>query len=214
MNKKIKTIIFDLGGVLLNIDFRLTQKAFIQHGIAQAVEFYNKHSRIKLFDDLEKGDISPKYFYDEIRRLSEKNLTNAEIQKAWNVMLLDFPAKRIELLKTLKHNYQIFLLSNSNIIHYEHYIKQLQNQGVDDFDNLFDKAYYSFLSRKCKPSIDFFYEPIKEFNLQTENTLFIDDTLQHIQQAQNIGIHTYHIKEDDEVCDLFKNGKLIEQLIG
>jgi HAD superfamily hydrolase (TIGR01509 family) len=208
MKHNIEAIIFDLGGVLLNIDFCLSQKAFIELGLAEAEQFYNKHSRIELFDDLERGIIQAEQFYDEIRKLSGKQLSNDIIQKAWNAMLLDFPNHRIALLKELKKHYRIFLLSNTNIIHYEYYTNQLKQQGVEDFDNLFHKAYYSFRSGKCKPSSDFFNEPMIEYNLLAESTLFIDDTMQHIQQAKSIGIVTYHIDNDEEVCSLFENGKL------
>jgi FMN phosphatase YigB (HAD superfamily) len=205
MKKKlnVENIIFDFGGVILNIDYQLTIDAFKEIGMDNFEESYSQATQIHLFDNLEIGKISPDEFRNGIRKVSEKDLSDEKIDYAWNKIILDLPKRRIDLLESIKQNYRIFLLSNTNIIHYNLYIKQLQKFGYTNFDEIFKKAYFSFEIGMRKPNLEIFEYIIKKENLNPTKTVFIDDSIQHISAASQFGIQTYHIGKNEDIINLF-----------
>ena len=120
MNSKPKNILFDLGGVLLNIDFKLTSNAFKHLGVTDFDEMFTQHFSNPLFELLETGKIDESAFYEAFRKEVGLPLSDAQIQSAWNALLLDFPPERIEWLKKIASKYRIFLFSNTNQIHYDY----------------------------------------------------------------------------------------------
>ena len=114
--KNCKAIIFDLGGVILNIDYKLTITEFEKLGLKNADSFYSKKVQNPIFDKIEVGAISPKEFLEQLQKECD-NASIELVENAWNAMLLDLPQSRLNYIKTLKNNYQIFLLSNTNAIH-------------------------------------------------------------------------------------------------
>jgi len=188
----IKNIILDLGGVVINIDYQLTIAAFEKLGITNAHEFYSQQQQTNLFDLLETGNISDDSFRDEIRRFAQKNLSDEAIDNAWNAMLLDFPPARLETLRLLKSKYKTFLLSNTNSIHYRAYTQTLKtNFGKENLSDYFHKEYYSHLIKRRKPNPDAFRFVINDQNLLPQETLFIDDSKQHILGAQSVNLQTH-----------------------
>lgn len=212
MTKKItiNTIIFDFGGVILDIDYKKLVEEFAKLGISDFDKYYSQHEQENLFDELEIGKISPTTFRERLNLIFKKQLTYEELDSAWNSILLDLPESRINLLKNVKKNYKIFLLSNTNEIHYNSYIKQLNEFGYDDFDKIFDKAYFSFRMGLKKPDKDIFKKVIIEQNLDIDKTLFIDDSLQHIESAKSIGLQTYYLKKGEDVSVLFDENSLLK----
>ncbi|MGB0882303.1 MAG: HAD family hydrolase [Vicingaceae bacterium] len=203
--KGIKNIIFDLGGVLLNLDFNLTLQAFVELGIADFKGYYNKAKQVGLFDDFEIGRISEDQFCDQIRALSGIKKSNDEIIVCWNAMLLNFPTVRKELLLKLKEELSIVLLSNTNETHVRAFLKTVKKDiELDSLTPLFKHVYYSNEIGFRKPNIDAFEFVLAQNNFKAEETLFIDDSIQHIEGAQKLGIKTYHIT-DKPVEELFAN---------
>lgn len=199
----IKNIIFDLGGVLLNIDYNLTREAFINLGISQEQLLYSQKEQGLLFDQLEIGNISPEIFYDQIRDMSYLGLSASEIDGAWNALLLDFPKERLDLLASLKGKYRLFLLSNTNIIHYEAYIANFKAEhGENGLGSYFEKMYLSHEVGLRKPDPKIFQLVLDEQKLEASQTLFIDDSKQHIDVANSLGIKT-HWLDKGVVTDLF-----------
>jgi len=200
--KNIKAIIFDLGGVLLNISYKKTITEFTKIGIENSSSFYSKKSQTNIFNLLETGSISEEDFVSEIKK-SCKNASSKQILFAWNAMLLDLPGNITKLLKNLKTDYSIFLLSNTNTIH----VKQLKNILGDgkynEFFHLFDKIYYSHEIKLRKPDKKAFQIILEENNLNPKNVLFIDDSPQHIEGAKKLGIKTYHLLDNESVTALF-----------
>lgn len=198
----IKNIVFDFGRVLLNIDPYLTQKGLTQLG-------YRPHDeKAGAKDDevvvkLEQGKISPEEFLDEVLEVLIEGTTKQQVIDAWNAMLLDFPQKHLKTIQQLKQNYKVFLLSNSNQIHYDHYSKTFyQTYGIE-LEDLFDKTWFSFNIGVIKPETDIFRFILSDGKLNPEETLFIDDTLVHVQAARSIGIKAYHLTDNEDVSDLF-----------
>ena len=202
--KHIKNIIFDLGGVILNIDYNLTANEFKKLGFDDYNNLFSKLSQQKIFDLLETGKITDDYFFASLKKLSNKTISNDDIIYAWNAMLLDFPKERIEVLKKLKPKYRTFLLSNTNQIHLDAYNKTLKkNFGINNLSSVLEKEYYSHIVGMRKPDIEIFKLVLTENNLIPNETLFIDDSPQHIEAANKLGIISYHLTNNKTICDLF-----------
>jgi FMN phosphatase YigB (HAD superfamily) len=205
--QNIKNIVFDYGNVIFNIDFNRVQQAWAKLGVDNAAEFYGHREQDPVFNLLERGEISNDDFRDRIRELTHKpGLTDDQIDTAWNSIFLDIPDGNHELLLKLKGKYRTFLLSNINAIHYDYvhdYLKK--NFGLDNNDQLFEKTYYSHLTGKRKPEPEIFEQLLSENNLNPAETLFIDDSPQHIATAQKLGIQTYLMTAPDTIQANFKS---------
>jgi putative hydrolase of the HAD superfamily len=200
--KNIDNIIFDLGNVILNIDYQNTIDAFEKIGVPDASIFYSKSSQLNIFNQLETGHISKQNFILEIQKITPK-ASASQIINAWNAILQDLPNERLEILKNIKDKFSIFLLSNTNTIHIEKIIDKLGEKKYEEFYNLFDKVYYSHEVKLRKPNADIFKLVIKENCLSIKNTLFIDDSIQHIESAKKIGLKTYHLDGDETLESIF-----------
>lgn len=192
----IKNIIFDLGAVILNIDYEATQKAFEKLGITDGNEFYSKQQQDRLFDELETGKIDEAEFVKRIQEHVKTPLQYNEIIDAWNAIILDFPLRRLQILQQLQLHFNIFLLSNTNEIHEREFNKRLQSTcGYPSLAVFFDKIYLSHRVGLRKPNLEIFKKVLNDNHLKAEETLFIDDSLQHIEAANTLGIQTIHMKD-------------------
>ena len=194
--KGIKNIIFDLGGVILNIDYARPQDEFRKLGISGIDDLYSKQSQHPLFNKLETGKITEAQFVDEIQKFSSKPLNYQDVINAWNSIILDFPLRRLQILQQLQLHFNTFLLSNTNEIHEREFNRVLQNTcGYPSLAVFFDRIYLSHRVGVRKPDAAIFELILKENNLVLDETLFIDDSIQHIETADKLGIKTIHIKD-------------------
>jgi putative hydrolase of the HAD superfamily len=201
----IKHIIFDLGGVILNINYQLTYKAFEELGVKDFTGLYNQFSATSLFDDLETGKIGSEDFLKEMEQHTPPGTTHQQMIDAWNAMLLDFPLRRLQILQQLRQHYDLYLLSNTNAIHFQAFNKILQeSRGIPSLTSFFDKAYYSHLIELRKPEKEAYQLVLDENGLNPSETLFIDDTLPNIEGAQALGIQTIHLLPPRTIADIFK----------
>lgn len=197
---KPKAIIFDLGGVIINLNYDATAQAFKNLGVKNFEDVYSKQNQQGLFDDFEKGIISSSTFRDELRKHISVKVSDAEIDSAWNAMLLDIPVYRITCLQNLAKQYPIFLLSNTNEIHIEAFTKILMDcYGEDIFDRTFNQVYYSSRMKMRKPDSKIFEFVLKQNHLLAEETLFVDDSEQHIKGAEKVGLQVYHLKQGEDI---------------
>lgn len=201
--QQIKNIIFDLGGIFMNINYTLTEKAFIHLGATNFSDLYTQHHANDLFEGLETGKVTPQQFCEGLRKATNTTLSNDEIFTAWNAMLLDFPVERLQWLEQISQRYNVYLYSNTNQIHYDAFI-QIANAviGNNTFNNYFIKAYYSHEFGLRKPYAASYTAILKEQNLVAAETLFIDDTLKNIIGAQEAGLQTIHLVAPNTVLDL------------
>jgi len=203
-SSSIKNIIFDFGGVICNIDFEKSYRAFTELGFKNLDNLFSKKSQTAIFDDFEKGKINPADFRKEIYNITKIDISDKIFDEAWNAMILNIPNARVNLLKKLKTKHRIFLLSNTNRIHYDYYLKNFQNEyGFKNFSELFEKAYFSFFIAMKKPDIEIFDFVINENQLKPTETIFIDDSLQHIEAATLVGLQSYHLKNNEDITELF-----------
>lgn len=205
MNKNsFDAIIFDLGGVVLNLDYDATINAFKAMGKENFEQIYTQAHQDQIFDLFETGEISSDEFRDYFRKLLGREISNQQIDDAWNALLLDLPPERIELLRRLRNDYKIFLFSNTNAIHIDAFRKIIRDAFGDPdlLEKVFHKTYYSHLVGRRKPNAEAFELVLKKQNLIPERTLFIDDSKQHIEGAEKLGIQTVHLV-DKAITDLF-----------
>ena len=200
--KKIKSIIFDLGAVLLNISYQKTIEELDKLGMKNSSTFYSKKLQTNIFNLLETGEISESDFIKEIQKQCTE-ATDTQILYAWNAMILDLPLRRVELLKQLKKDFNLYLLSNTNSIHIIEFENKIGRKQYKEFYQLFDKVYYSHKIGHRKPNAEAFKLIIEENNLIAEEILFIDDSPQHIDGAKKLGIKTYHLLDNEDVISLF-----------
>ncbi len=198
-----KNIIFDLGGVFMNLDYMLTEQAFINLGITQFPQMFSQHTANDLFEQLETGKISADAFYRHFRQATGSQITDQQIKTAWNAMILDFPPKRMIWLDEIRKKYRIYLFSNTNIIHYQCFMDIVRKEnGCNNFDSYFIKAYYSHELGLRKPYLASFQKILEEQGLVAEETLFIDDTIKNIEGAKEAGLQTIHLVAPATVLDL------------
>lgn len=190
--QKIKNIILDYGNVIFMIDFNRVHQAFEDIGVQNARTFFAHAGQDPLFDEFDRGAITAAEFRDGVReRSKQSHLTDEQIDLAWNSLLVGIPEGRHEILDRIKKRYRTFLLSNNNELHYAHCMGYLQkNCNIESNDHFFEKCYYSHLLGKRKPERDIFEQVLNEQGLDPKETLFIDDSPQHLQTAQQLGIHT------------------------
>jgi FMN phosphatase YigB (HAD superfamily) len=201
---KMKNILFDLGGVILNIDYQLTEKAFQSLGIENFGKFFSQMKQSDLFDLLETGKVGEIEFCDELRRVSGSEINNFDILTAWNAMLLDLPKERLTLLEKLGKKYRLFLFSNTNEIHLEAFNKIFQNQHqIDSLAPYFEKCYYSHEFGFRKPHPSSFQRLLDLEGLNGSETMFIDDTIIHIDGAKEVGLITHHLSQNETIIDVF-----------
>lgn len=205
INAGVKNIIFDFGGIIINIDYVLTIKAFQNLGIANFAEIFTQAQQTDVFDRLDKGEITPQAFRDKVRAYAPSlGLTDKQIDDAWNAMLLDMPMERLKVLSALKPNYRMFLLSNTNEIHVDYFSETINRAvGKNDLSDYFEKIYYSNEIGMRKPNADIFEFVLRENGLNAGETLFIDDSVQHIEGARRLGIHAYHLTNGETINNLF-----------
>lgn len=207
----IKNIIFDYGNVIFNIDFNKVAQAWKDLGINNADEFYGHRQQDNVFNALERGQISPEDFRDKIRELTHKpELTDQQINDAWNNIFVGIPEGNHELLLKLKDKYRTFLLSNINAIHYDYVHEYLKREfNMADNSGLFEKTYYSHLVGKRKPDAEIFEQVLQENNLDPAETLFIDDSPQHLETAKKLGLQTYLMTAPDTIQKYFSTNGLL-----
>lgn len=190
--KNLKNIIFDYGNVIFEINFKRTQNALSQLGISNIEDFFAHKNHNQLFDNFETNAITPAEFRAGIRKAANNNdLTDQQIDDAWNSLLIGVSANNHEVLLEMKSKYNTFLLSNNNAIHYDWIIKHIkETYSIANYDNYFEKAYFSHLMELRKPNVAIFDQVINENDLNPLETLFIDDSPQHIEGAKKAGLHT------------------------
>ena len=202
--KEKKVLLFDLGGVLIDVDYHKTITAFAQLGVAHPSELYNQFGQNQLFDQYEKGEVSSDYFIQQLKPLTNLGVSEAQVIEAWNAMIEDFPIEKLDFISQLSKYHKCFLLSNTNEIHLEKVIDNLKNTPYKRLEDLFEKCYYSHLIGKRKPDVDTFNWVINQMGVKAEETLFIDDSPQHVNGAIKAGLKAIYYTEAADLFNLEK----------
>lgn len=204
MNKQgIKNIIFDFGCVLVNLDKHRCIEAFNAINASEVSVYVDEARQEDLFLQLELGTISISEFCDEVRRQSPRCVaTDDEIVAAWASLLVDVPLRRLHRILDLKSRYRIFLLSNTNAIHWdmaENIFFSQEGHCVSDF---FEKTYLSYKMHLTKPSEEIFQQALRDADILPQETLFIDDSAANCAAAERLGIRVMKVDNGDFDLDL------------
>jgi glucose-1-phosphatase len=209
---EIKNIIFDLGGVLLNINPLLSLLELEKISGLNQEELKVRFTNERIFEKFDTGSLDPTQFRSELCRIMNRKVSDSVIDRVWNKLLLDFPLHRVELLQQLRKNYCVFLLSNTNIIHFWHYTSEFYtNYGIQMTD-LFDRLFLSYEIGIHKPDAGIYTHVLQSANIDPAESIFIDDSLVNIEAADRLGIKGIHIHNGYDVTHFFENGKLRGEL--
>ncbi len=202
--QKIRNLIFDLGAVILNIDPGAVKEKMIENGVSNVDELHEKLLEGNIYHDLETGKISPDDFRSAIKEIVNVPVSDEDIDEAWNAMLLDIPRERIKFMTQLKSKYNLYLLSNTNSIHWESYDRYFQDTfdypGINTF---FTHCWYSYLMGIRKPDPEIFRMVLEEGQFDPQETAFIDDLQENVDAAATLGIKPVHLPPGKEIMDLF-----------
>ena len=205
MKDKIKNIIFDFGGVVFNIDERLTLNAFAKLYHCSTDEILALLQQDNLFNRFECGEISIPDFLQYLQGKASAPISQDDIIAAWNAILVGYPPQHIPLLLALKKKYRTFLLSNTNAIHTMEFpkIAQRQQLGITSNHDMFEKVWYSNEIGMRKPNPEIFKFALQDANLVADETLFVDDLADNVAAAATLGIHTIQITKENSIMHVF-----------
>lgn len=201
---KVKNIILDFGGVIIDVDYHRAAESFRKLGAAGFENLYSKKEQAGFFDDFEKGRITDEQFRDQIRKYLPEGITDEQIDAAWNSMVDSIPQARMDFLYELKKKYRLFLLSNTNSIHARDFTAKLNDRfGKKCLEKIFEKIYLSFQIGMRKPDAEIFNKVMSENNLSYDETVFIDDSIQHVEGAARAGLTALHLDLNKTVLEKF-----------
>ena len=203
MDKKIRNIVFDLGGVLVDLDFKAAINGLQEAGFANVKEQLMAFDRGGIFQKFEVGEITADEFRTAIRENSTVTLTDEEVDALWNLMLLEIPREKLELILELRGKYMVYLLSNTNSIHWDYVCKNAFNYRGFRVEDYFEETFLSYEMHLAKPDKAIFEKMLHDANLLAEETLFIDDSEANCKAAQEVGIHAHHYHIGDDLTEIF-----------
>ena len=204
MDKKIKNIVFDLGGVLVDLDFKAAINGLQQAGFVNVKEQLQSFDREGIFQKFELGEMTAEEFRTAIRENSTVTLTDEEIDALWNAMLLEIPREKLELILDLRGKYMVYLLSNTNSIHWNYVCKNAFNYRGFRVNDYFEETFLSYEMHLAKPDKAIYEKVLQDANLLAEETLFIDDSEANCKAAEEVGIHAHHYHIGDDLSKVFE----------
>jgi FMN phosphatase YigB (HAD superfamily) len=189
MKGPYKAILFDLGGVLIDIDYQATERAFIDLGVHDFAARYTQFAQEDLFDLFETGQISPQHFINKLLPITSPGTSPNQVYAAWNAMLGQFPPEKIEFLLMISKTTPIFMLSNTNAIHWDIVIQRWKNSCKLTLDQVFQTIFLSHEIKQRKPQPSTFDWVLEQMGMKPNEVLFIDDSPQHVEGAKLAGLN-------------------------
>lgn len=194
----ITAIIFDLGGVLVNIDDNKSMEAFQCLGFNTNPEAFKTLYATGIFQRIETGHADNTEFRQAFSPYLPEGVSTQTFDDAWAALLLDIPPERVSLLRSLKKHYRCFALSNTNALHVPYFTKIFEQAfGGEDLHSFFEQVFYSHEMKLRKPDPEIYRQVIRQTKLNPEQTLFIDDRIENIQSAQGVGLQAIHLYDQD-----------------
>lgn len=203
-NKGIKNLLIDFGGVLIDLDRQRCIDNFKKLGFENIESLLNMYHQQGFFLDQEKGLITPAEFRNEVRRIMEKQVSDKQIDAAWNSFLVEIPTYKLDLLLKLREKYVVYLLSNTNEIHWKWSCKNAFPYRTFRVEDYFEKIYLSYEMKMMKPEPEIFKAIIEDAGIDPKETFFIDDSDINCEVARELGISTYTPKACEDWSHLFE----------
>jgi putative hydrolase of the HAD superfamily len=199
-------IIFDLGNVIIDLDYKSALKV-IKNLVPDSA-----HPRIDSFyltdfhRDYEKGLLQSDAFRNEVRAYLELDFDDQKVDDLWNCLLGKIPSERLKLIEKLRENYQVGVLSNTNLIHIHAVNRILQrDHGIENFDPIFDWVFLSHEMGLSKPSPEIYEKMLMELGTSADRVLFFDDLEANIKGANSVGINAVHVTDPSVIFEYFEN---------
>ena len=202
-SKGIKNLLIDLGGVLINLDRQRCIEHFQKLGLQNVDALLDIQNQDGLLMQQEKGLITPAEFRDGVRKMIGKAVSDKQIDAAWNSFLVDIPTQKLDLLLKLREKYVVYLLSNTNQIHWEWTCAHLFPYRTFKVEDYFEKIYLSFEMKMVKPDTEIFETVLADANIDPKETFFIDDSEANCLAAQALGISTYTPQANENWSHIF-----------
>lgn len=199
----ITTLLFDFGGVLVDLDKQACLNAFSKLGIIDLEQYISNYAQSGIFLKLEKGQVSPEEFRNEIRKMTNKELSDAEIDNAWNSFLISIPEYKLDFLLELRKKYRVLMLSNTNAIHFEQRAQEEFSKRGKKLEDYFDTCYLSYKLGMAKPDKDIFEHVLENEDAEAHQILFLDDGEKNIETARSIGFASYLVSLQEDFRPLF-----------
>lgn len=200
----IKNLLFDLGGVIMDIDRNHCVKAFQQLGMDKPELFLNEYSQAGPFGELESGKISAEEFHNALRPYLPETITAEQMDAAFSDFLIGIPESRLTALKELRKKYKVYILSNTNPIMWHNRIAEEFRKQGENIDAYTDGTITSFEEKVMKPDVHIFEIACKKLDIKPEETVFLDDSKANTEAAAALGFHTIHVKPGSEFTVLLK----------
>lgn len=198
-------IVFDLGGVVIDLDRSRCINAFNRLGYADIAEDLGLYVQKGAFFNLETGKISTSQFFDEIRsKCTAKEVTDSEIEEAFNQFLVALPIERLRAIHQLRKSKRTYMLSNTNAVMYNSWIDNAFRQDGLSVNDYFDGTITSFQEGYCKPHPQIFNALLQKFSLDGSKTIFLDDSERNCEAARECGIHARCVTPDDDILSIIK----------
>ena len=201
----ISTLIFDFGGVLIDLDMNQSILNFKKLGVENVENYLSNFGQSGFFMQLEKGKISAEEFRSEIRKMTTNTITDKEIDDAWNAFLVRIPSEKLDIVYQLRKKFRVIMLSNTNAIHFpyaERTFFSYKNRGIDEY---FDKCYRSYDMKMAKPDAEIFEAILNQEQVAPNQCLLLDDGPKNIEQAQKLGFQTYFVDPKEDLSFLLTN---------
>ncbi len=206
INENIDFFVFDLGGVIIDLDIPFTLRQLGAHTGLQNKVLAEKFMAHPVHHAFEKGEINEVIFREEIRKNFKTDWKDDRINEIWNSMLLQIPIEKINLLKTLRKTHPVYMLSNTNPIHYAQVEKILKRDtGIENFEGLFDHIFLSHEMGCRKPDLIIYKKVLAKVNRPASRGMFFDDTAENLAGAEMVGLQTYHINHPNALMDYFSD---------
>lgn len=201
--KGIKNLIIDFGGVLIDLDRQRCIENFKRLGLPDVEVVLDIYHQQDFFQKYEKGLITSAEFRDVIREKIGKPVTDAQIDDAWNSFLVSIPAAKLDLLLNLRKDYVVYLLSNTNEIHWQWSCQHAFPYKTFQVENYFEHIYLSYEMNMAKPDAEIFQKVLDDTGIIPAETLFIDDSAANCRAAEALGITTYTPQAGEDWSHLF-----------
>ncbi len=200
---KIKNIVFDLGGVILTLDRNEAVRRFLSVGVERAEELLDPYHQKGIFLDLEEGKLSREEFYDALRKVSGKYISNEDIDYGWLGFIQDTPLYKLEMLEKLRKSYRLYLLSNTNPIIMSWADSSRFSEKGKPLSEYFDKIYLSYQLGVTKPHSNIFEFLIADSGIIPSETLFIDDGLANVEMGKKQGMQVFQPQNGEDFRYIF-----------
>lgn len=205
MNDNIKTVMFDFGGVLVDLDQSKCVEAFVKLGVNNIMDYISKYVQNGLFLDLEKGNVTNEEFHDRLRRECGINATDEEINAAWCDFLIEIPTYKLQFIRELRKRKRVIMLSNTNAIHFDNWALDEFKKDGHDIDYYFDHCYLSYKMHCAKPEEEIFDRVIENEENEPGEILFIDDGEKNVEMARRKGFNAILVKEKEDWRHIFED---------